>query len=51
MKHAHISLRQLIRATTALGGSAATPTTNLDAAWGQGYTQPDDFVAIVYSTL
>jgi cyclase len=30
---------------------AAKPTADLDAAWGQGFMQPDDFVAIVYNTL
>ena len=30
---------------------AAKPTAGLDAVWGQGFMQPDDFVTIVYSTL
>ena len=30
---------------------AAKPTADLDATWGQGFMQPDDFVAIVYNTL
>ena len=32
-------------------GSAAKPTTDLDAASGQGFMQPDHLVAIVNSTL
>jgi cyclase len=30
---------------------AAAPTKDLDATWGKGFMQPDDFVAIVYNTL
>jgi|RhiMethySRZTD1v2_1073278.scaffolds.fasta_scaffold66052_2 glyoxylase-like metal-dependent hydrolase (beta-lactamase superfamily II) len=30
---------------------AAKPTTEFDAAWGQGLIQPDAFVSIVYNTL
>ncbi|MEO5820013.1 MAG: MBL fold metallo-hydrolase [Vicinamibacteraceae bacterium] len=30
---------------------AAKPSAAFDAAWGQGFMQPDAFVAIVYSTL
>jgi cyclase len=30
---------------------AATPTKDLDATWGKGFMQPNDFLAIVYSTL
>lgn len=30
---------------------AARPTADLDARWGRGFMQPDDFVANVYDTL
>jgi len=30
---------------------AAKPTAAFDAAWGQGFMKPDDFVALVYGTL
>ncbi len=30
---------------------AATPTKDLDAVWGKGFFPPNDFVALVYSTL
>jgi cyclase len=30
---------------------AAKPTADLDEIWGKGFMQPDNFVAIVYSTL
>lgn len=30
---------------------AAKPTADLDATWGQGFMQPNDFVGIVYNTL
>jgi glyoxylase-like metal-dependent hydrolase (beta-lactamase superfamily II) len=30
---------------------AAKPTADVDAVWGRGFMQPDDFVAIVYNTL
>ena len=30
---------------------AAKPTADLDPAWGKGFVQPDEFVAIVYNTL
>jgi glyoxylase-like metal-dependent hydrolase (beta-lactamase superfamily II) len=30
---------------------AAKPSASFDAAWGGGFLKPDDFVAIVYSTL
>jgi glyoxylase-like metal-dependent hydrolase (beta-lactamase superfamily II) len=30
---------------------AAQPTKDLDAVWGKGFFPPDDFVALVYSTL
>ena len=30
---------------------AARPTADLDPAWGKGFVQPDEFVAIVYNTL
>ena len=30
---------------------AAKPTADLDAIWGKGFMQPDNFVTIVYSTL
>jgi hypothetical protein len=30
---------------------AAKPTASFDAAWGGGFLKPDDFVALVYSTL
>jgi glyoxylase-like metal-dependent hydrolase (beta-lactamase superfamily II) len=30
---------------------AAKPTSDLDAQWGKGFMQPNDFVAIVYATL
>ena len=30
---------------------AAQPTKDLDAVWGKGFFPPNDFVALVYSTL
>ena len=30
---------------------AAKPTSDLDAQWGKGFTQPDAFVTLVYNTL
>jgi glyoxylase-like metal-dependent hydrolase (beta-lactamase superfamily II) len=30
---------------------AASPTKDLDATWGKGFMQPNDFLAIVYNTL
>jgi cyclase len=30
---------------------AARPTAELDAAWGQGFVQPDEFVSMIYKTL
>lgn len=30
---------------------AAKPTADLDAVWGKGFMQPNDFVGLVYSTL
>jgi cyclase len=30
---------------------AAQPTKDLDATWGKGFMQPNDFLAIVYNTL
>jgi cyclase len=30
---------------------AASPTRDLDATWGKGFMQPNDFLAIVYNTL
>jgi hypothetical protein len=30
---------------------AAKPTADLDATWGKGFMQPNDFVTIVYNTL
>jgi hypothetical protein len=30
---------------------AAKPTAELDAAWGQGFVQPDEFVSMIYKTL
>jgi hypothetical protein len=30
---------------------AAKPTSDFDAKWGKGFLNPDQFVAIVYSTL
>ena len=30
---------------------AAKPTADLDATWGNGFMQPNDFVTIVYNTL
>ena len=30
---------------------AAAPTKDLDAMWGKGFLQPNDFVALVYNTL
>ena len=30
---------------------AAQPTKDLDATWGKGFMQPNDFLAIVYSTI
>ena len=30
---------------------AAKPSASFDAAWGKGFMAPDDFVALVYSTL
>jgi hypothetical protein len=30
---------------------AAKPTADLDAAWGKGFMQPDNFVTMVYGML
>ena len=30
---------------------AASPTKDLDATWGKGFMQPNDFLAIVYNTI
>ena len=30
---------------------SASPTKDLDATWGKGFMQPNDFLAIVYNTL
>jgi cyclase len=30
---------------------AAKPTAELDAAWGQGFVQPNEFVSMIYKTL
>jgi len=30
---------------------AAKPTAELDAAWGQGFVHPDEFVSMIYKTL
>lgn len=36
---------------TANEAVAAKPTAEFDAAWGNGFTQPDAFVSIIYKTL
>ena len=30
---------------------AAKPTADLDATWGKGFMQPNDFVTLVYNTV
>ncbi len=51
-----VTVRDRVQKLKASGTSladvtAAKPTADLDATWGKGFMQPNDFVAIVYNTL